>query len=156
MARILRYFVWVLLLVGAVGCGTSQPAETQQGPRSCGIDGLLAPLDEAATLTFQLPDARAENRPSIRATYRKASRTPLAFAEDFDPIVDKEIVSLPTATAGEMALSVRFGLDPNLPNAEREAVLDTPGSIRLTFQFETTSGPDRCTVDIGLVAPPVP
>jgi hypothetical protein len=156
MASILRYFVLMLLLVGVVGCGTSQPAEVQQGPRACGIDGLHARLDEATTLALALPNAAPDARPSVRAAYRKAPRTAMAFAEEFDPIRDKEIVVLPATTAGETELSVRFGLDPNLPNAEREAVLATPGSIRLTFRFQAASGPDACSVHVNLVAPVEP
>jgi hypothetical protein len=145
-----------LSLVGVVACGTSQPAEVQQGLRACGIDGLYARLDEATTLTLALPNAAPNARPSVRAAYRKAPRTAMAFAEDFDPIRDKEIVVLPAAAAGEIALSVRFGLDRNLPNAERKAVLATPGSIRLSFRFPTASGPDACSVDVNLLAPVEP
>lgn len=154
MLKVFNFTVLGLLLVGAIGCGREEAATEIQAARSCGIEGLYARLDEATTLSIELEGIVADARPRIAGKWVADQRSPLQFAEDFDPIVEKRASVLPSPGVGRLQLSVLFRLDPNMAEQERRAVLATPGKMVLTLSYPVDGGEtDSCALDVNLAPP---
>ena len=153
MISIFRYLVLAILLVGVFGCGKQQEAQIQAA-RSCGGDALYARFNEEATFSIVLPDGDENARTRTVVSYVQDERAVLDFADDFDPTRSKDSSVLPSVTAGKVDLAVRFDLNIALPAAELEAVLATPGKMRVTIDFATNDGgADSCSVDVNLIPP---